>query len=137
MMLTKETIDAVRLTKRFWRNYDAREVDALLDEIAVAVDEQRKELECLRRVQAEHARTMNKIAETLIFAQQAAAEMTKKTRMKCNAELAALEQRKNALLQEILAFERYKLLKVEKIRNDLDKLLKHDKTDWILPHTTI
>jgi DivIVA domain-containing protein len=137
MVLTKEAIDTVQLTRRFGRSYDAREVDALLDAIAAAADEQRKELEHLRSVQAEHAQMMNKIAETLVFAQQTAAEMTEKTRMKCNAELAALQQRKNALLQEVASLERYKLNEVEKIRNDLDKLLERDKVDWVLPRTVI
>lgn len=120
MVLTKEAIDAVQLTRRFGRSYDASEVDTLLDEIADAAEDQRQELERLRSVQEEYTRMKDKIAETLIFAQQTAAEIVEQARVKGNAELAVIRQKKDALLREVSTLERCKLLaELEKLRNDL------------------
>ncbi|MGL6219826.1 MAG: hypothetical protein ACRC36_17425 [Lacrimispora sphenoides] len=123
MILTKETIDMVKLTKKFGKCYDAQEVDSLLDEIGVAAERQCKELEQLRSVRAEYYQMKNQISEALLAAQQTAKEMLEQTWSKCDNELTALQQQKITLQQEISSLERYKILEIEKIRRDLEKLL--------------
>ncbi|MDR1000115.1 MAG: DivIVA domain-containing protein [Clostridiales bacterium] len=139
MVLTKEAIDAVRLTKRFINSYDAREVDNLLDKIAAAVDEQCREIESLRGMQVDYEQLKDQIAGTLIMAQQTAAGMVEKTRVQCDAELGMLQQRKNTLLQELSSLERYRHHEMEKIRNDLAKILEEKpsepNTEWTWPKT--
>ncbi|WP_312429027.1 hypothetical protein [Lacrimispora sp.] len=129
MILTKETIDMVKLTKRFGKCYDAQEVDSLLDEIGEAAEKQYKELEQLRSVRAEYYQMKNQISEALLAAQQAAKDMLEQTRNKCDDELTALQQQKITLQQEISSLERYKVLEIEKIRRDLEKLLGDSKSD--------
>lgn len=116
MVLTKESVDAIRLTRRHRECYAAREVDTVLDEIAAAADEQYRELEQLRSMK-------HQIADVLLSAQQTAEKMMEEARSKCNAELGALQQRKIMLQHEIASLERYKALELERIRNDLEKLL--------------
>ncbi len=123
MILTKETIDMVKLTKKFGKCYDAQEVDSLLDEIGEAAERQCKELEQLRSVRAEYYQMKNQISEALLAAQQTAKEMLEQTWSQCDNELTALQQQKITLQQEISSLERYKILEIEKIRRDLEKLL--------------
>ncbi|SET88193.1 DivIVA domain-containing protein [Lacrimispora sphenoides] len=129
MVLTKEAIQAVKLTKRFRRCYDAQEVDILLDEIGEAAEEQCRELEHLRSVRMEYNQMKNQISEALLAAQQTAKEMLEQTRNKCNEELAAMQQRRITLQQEISGLERYKALELEKIRKDLESLLGDPESD--------
>ncbi len=129
MILTKETIDMVKLTKKFGKCYDAQEVDSLLDEIGEAAEKQCQELEQLRSVRAEYYQMKNQISEALLAARQAAKEMLEQTRSKCDEELAALQQQKIVLQQEISSLKRYKILEIEKIRRDLEKLLGDSKSD--------
>lgn len=129
MTLTKETIDMVKLTKKFGKCYDAQEVDSLLDEIGEAAEKQCQELEQLRSVRTEYYQMKNQISEALLAARQAAKEMLEQTRSKCDDELAALQQQKIVLQQEISSLKRYKILEIEKIRRDLEKLLGDSKSD--------
>ncbi|GLC82679.1 hypothetical protein [Lacrimispora brassicae] len=129
MVLTKESIEAVKLTKRFRTCYDAREVDILLDEIGMAAEEQCRELEQLRRVRAEYNQMKNQISEALLAAQQTAKGMLEQTRNKCNGELTAMQKKKITLQQEIAELERYKVIELEKIRRDLEKLLGDTKPE--------
>lgn len=129
MVLTKEAIQAVKLTKRFRRCYDAQEVDILLDEIGEAAEEQCRELEHLRSVRMEYNQMKNQISEALLAAQQTAKEMLEQTRNKCNEELGAMQQRRTTLQQEISGLERYKVLELEKIRKDLERLLGDPESD--------
>lgn len=123
MFLTKESIDAVKLTRKFGKCYDAREVDILLDEIAAAADEQCRELEQLRSVQAERIQMKNQISETLLSAQKVAADLIEQTKKECAEEQAVLQQKKTLLQEEISSLERYKILTLKRIRNDIGKLL--------------
>ncbi|WP_313581208.1 DivIVA domain-containing protein [Lacrimispora sp.] len=129
MVLTKESIQAVKLTKRFRRCYDAQEVDSLLDEIGEAAEEQCRELEHLRSVRMEYNQVKNQISEALLAAQQTAKEMLEQTRNKCNEELAAMQQRRITLQQEISGLEKYKVLELEKIRKDLESLFGDPESD--------
>lgn len=129
MVLTKEAIQAIKLTKRFRRCYDAQEVDILLDEIGEAAEEQCRELEHLRSVRMEYNQMKNQISEALLAAQQTAKEMLEQTRNKCNEELGAMQQRRTTLQQEISGLERYKVLELEKIRKDLERLLSDPESD--------
>lgn len=129
MILTKETIDMVKLTKKFGKCYDAQEVDSLLDEIGEAAEKQCQELEQLRSVRAEYYQMKNQISEALLAARQTAKEMLEQTRSKCDNELTALQQQKITLQQEISSLERYKILEIGKIRRDLEKLLGDSKSD--------
>ncbi|SEU04275.1 DivIVA protein [Lacrimispora sphenoides] len=129
MVLTKEAIQAVKLTKRFRRCYDAQEVDILLDEIGEAAEEQCRELEHLRSVRMEYNQMKNQISEALLAAQQTAKEMLEQTRNKCNEELASMQQRRITLQQEISGLEKYKVLELEKIRKDLESLLGDPESD--------
>lgn len=123
MVLTKESIDAVRLTRKFGKCYDAREVDILLDEIAAAADEQCRELEQLRSVQAESSQIKNQISETLLSAQKVAADLIEQTKKECAHEQAVLQQKKILLQEEISSLEQYKILTLNRIRNEIGKLL--------------
>lgn len=129
MILTKETIDMVKLTKKFGKCYDAQEVDDLLDEIGQAAEKQCQELEQLRSIRTEYNQMKNQISEALLAAQQTAKEMLEHTRNKCDDEMKALQQKKVTLQQEISGLERYKVLEIEKIRRDLEKLLGDSKSD--------
>ena len=129
MVLTKETIDMVKLTKKFGKCYDAQEVDDLLDEIGQAAEKQCRELEQLRSIRTEYNQMKNQISEALLTAQQTAKEMLEHTRNKCDDEMKALQQKKVMLQQEISGLERYKVLEIEKIRRDLEKLLGDSKSD--------
>jgi cell division septum initiation protein DivIVA len=129
MILTKETIDMVKLTKKFGKCYDAQEVDDLLDEIGQAAEKQCRELEQLRSIRTEYNQMKNQISEALLAAQQTAKEMLEHTRNKCDDEMKALQQKKVTLQQEISGLERYKVLEIEKIRRDLEKLLGVSKSD--------
>ncbi len=129
MILTKETIDMVKLTKKFGKCYDAQEVDDLLDEIGQAAEKQYRELEQLRSIRTEYNQMKNQISEALLAAQQTAKEMLEHTRNKCDDEMKALQQKKVTLQQEISGLERYKVLEIEKIRRDLEKLLGDSKSD--------
>ncbi len=129
MILTKETIDMVKLTKKFGKCYDAQEVDDLLDEIGQAAEKQCRELEQLRSIRTEYNQMKNQISEALLAAQQTAKEMLEHTRNKCDDEMKALQQKKVTLQQEISGLERYKVLEIEKIRRDLEKLLGDSKSD--------
>ncbi len=129
MVLTKESVQAVKLTKRFRKCYDAQEVDILLEEIGEAADEQCRELEHLRSVRMEYNQMKNQISEALLAAQQTAKEMLEQTRNKCNEELEAMQQRRITLQQEISGLERYKVLEIEKIRKDLESLLGDPESD--------
>ncbi|WP_312446448.1 DivIVA domain-containing protein [Lacrimispora sp.] len=129
MVLTKEAIEAVKLTKRYRKCYDAREVDILLDEIGEAAEELCQELEHLRSVRTEYNQMKNQISEALLSAQQTAKEMLEQTRNKCNDELAAMQQRRIKLQLEISGLERYKALEIEKIRKDLERLLGDPESD--------
>ena len=123
MMLTKESIDTVKLTRRFSKCYDAREVDLLLDEIAAAADEQCRELEQLRGVQAEYMQMKNQISEALLTAQKAAADLMEQTKQECAHELAVLQKKKTVLQEEISSLGGYKVLALERIKNEIEKLL--------------
>lgn len=123
MVLTKESIDAVKLTRKFSNCYDAREVDLLLDEIAAAAHEQCRELEELRSVQAEYMQMKNQISEALLTAHKAAADLMEQTKQECAHEQALLQQKKNALEEEISSLERYKILAFERIKHEIAKLL--------------
>ncbi len=128
MELTKEYVDSVRLTKRHRECYDARQVDRALDEIAAAADEQHRELMQLRGMK-------NQISEVLLIANQTAEKMLAETRNRCNAELGSLQQRKSTLQQEIAKLEQYKALEIERIRNELEKILSSKKdTTTALQH---
>lgn len=129
MILTKETIDMVKLTKKFGKCYDAQEVDDLLDEIGQAAEKQCRELEQLRSIRTEYNQMKNQISEALLAAQQTAKEMLEHTRNKCDDEMKALQQKKVTLQQEISGLERYKVIEIEKIRRDLEKLLGDSKSD--------
>ena len=129
MILTKETIDMVKLTKKFGKCYDAQEVDDLLDEIGQVAEKQCRELEQLRSIRTEYNQMKNQISEALLAAQQTAKEMLEHTRNKCDDEMKALQQKKVTLQQEISGLERYKVLEIEKIRRDLEKLLGDSKSD--------
>ncbi len=129
MILTKETIDMVKLTKKFGKCYDAEEVDDLLDEIGQAAEKQCRELEQLRSIRTEYNQMKNQISEALLAAQQTAKEMLEHTRNKCDDEMKALQQKKVTLQQEISGLERYKVIEIEKIRRDLEKLLGDSKSD--------
>ncbi|CUX68209.1 DivIVA protein [Clostridium sp. C105KSO15] len=129
MILTKETIDMVKLTKKFGKCYDAQEVDDLLDEIGQAAEKQCRELEQLRSIRTEYNQMKNQISEALLAAQQTAKEMLEHTRNKCDDGMKALQQKKVTLQQEISGLERYKVLEIEKIRRDLEKLLGDSKSD--------
>lgn len=129
MILTKETIDMVKLTKKFGKCYDALEVDRLLDEIGEAAEKQCRELEQLRSIRTEYYQIKNQISEALLAAQQTAKEMLEQTRSKCDDELTALQQHKITLQQQISSLEKYKILEIEKIRRDLEKLLGDSKSD--------
>ncbi len=129
MILTKETIDMVKLTKKFGKCYDAQEVDDLLDEIGQAAEKQCRELEQLRSIRTEYNQMKNQISEALLAAQQTAKEMLEHTRNKCDDEMKALQQKKVTLQQEISSLERYKVLEIEKIRRDLEKLLGDSISD--------
>ncbi|MBW4847305.1 MULTISPECIES: hypothetical protein [Clostridia] len=129
MILTKETIDMVKLTKKFGKCYDAQEVDSLLDEIGEAAEKQCRELEQLRSIRTEYYQMKNQISEALLAAQQTAKEMLEQTQSKCDDELTALQQHKITLQQQISSLEKYKILEIEKIRRDLEKLLGDSKSD--------
>lgn len=129
MILTKEAIDGIKLTKRFRKCYDALEVDRLLDEIGEAAEKQCRELEQLRSIRTEYYQIKNQISEALLAAQQTAKEMLEQTRSKCDDELTALQQHKITLQQQISSLEKYKILEIEKIRRDLEKLLGESKSD--------
>lgn len=129
MILTKETIDMVKLTKKFGKCYDAQEVDDLLDEIGQAAEKQCRELEQLRSIRTEYNQMKNQISEALLAAQQTSKEMLEHTRNKCDDEMKALQQKKVTLQQEISGLERYKVIEIEKIRRDLEKLLGDSKSD--------
>ncbi len=131
MILTKETIDMVKLTKKFGKCYDAQEVDSLLDEIGEAAEKQYQELEQLRSVRAEYYQMKNQISEALLAAQLTAKEMLEQTRRKCDDELTELRHQKITLQQEISSLERYKILEIEKIRRDLEKLLGESKSNEV------
>ncbi|GLC79649.1 hypothetical protein [Lacrimispora brassicae] len=123
MVLTKESIDTVKLTRRFNKCYDAREVDLLLDEIAAAAHEQCRELEELRSVQAEYMQMKNQISEALLTAHKAAADLMEQTKQECAHEQAVLQQKKTVLQEEISSLERYKILAFERIKHEIAKLL--------------
>ncbi len=123
MVLTKEAIDAVKLTRKFGKCYDAREVDILLDEIAAAADEQCREVEQLRSVQEECSQIKNQISETLLSAQKVAADLIEQTKKECAHEQAVLQHRKTLLQEEISSLEQYKILTLNRIRNEIGKLL--------------
>ncbi|HBD00693.1 MAG TPA: hypothetical protein DC053_17175 [Lachnoclostridium sp.] len=55
--------------------------------------------------------------------------MLEQTRSKCDDELTALQQHKITLQQQISSLEKYKILEIEKIRRDLEKLLRDSKSD--------
>ncbi|MBE7718736.1 MAG: hypothetical protein E7243_04350 [Lacrimispora celerecrescens] len=123
MILTKESIDTVKLTRRFSKCYDAREVDLLLDEIAAAADEQCRELEQLRSVQAEYMEMKSQISEALLIGQKAAADLMEQTKQECAHELEVLHKKKTVLQEEISSLERYKILAFQRIKNEIGKLL--------------
>lgn len=123
MILTKESIDTVKLTRRFSKCYDAREVDLLLDKIAAAADEQCRELEQLRSVQAEYMEMKSQISEALLIGQKAAADLMEQTKQECAHELAVLHKKKTVLQEEISSLERYKILAFQRIKNEIGKLL--------------
>lgn len=127
MVLTKESIDAVKLTRKFGKCYDAREVDILLDEIAAAADEQCRELEQLRSVQAESIQIKNQISETLLSAQKVAVDLIEQTKKECAHEQTLLQQKKTLLQEEISSLEQYKILTLNRIRNEIGKLLGDPK----------
>jgi len=123
VILTKESIDTVKLTRRFSKCYDAREVDLLLDEIAAAADEQCRELEQLRSVQAEYMEMKSQISEALLIGQKAAADLMEQTKQECAHELEVLHKKKTVLQEEISSLERYKILAFQRIKNEIGKLL--------------
>ncbi len=123
MVLTKESIDAIRLTRKFGKCYDAREVDILLDEIAAAAEEQCREIEQLRSTQSESIKVKDQILESLLSAQKVAADLIEQTKRECAQEKAVLLQTKTLLQNEISSLEQYKILTLNRIRNELEKLM--------------
>ncbi len=123
MELSKKAIDAVTLTKRYWSCYDAQEVDDLLDEIAVAAENQYQELQALRALSKEYDEVMHGLSQVLVSAQRIASEMLNKARKECDAELSTLQNRKLVLQQEVAALEGFKTRELKRLKEHLEGLL--------------
>ena len=124
MELTKQAIDAITFEGKNKKYYFAKEVDELLDQIAEAADLQCIELARLYSVEQEYNLKKGEITEVLLMARNMADSVTKDARRQSEAELEALNDKKNKLERDIYAIEQYREGMLNKVRQDLAKLIE-------------